>query len=752
MTVKMLAWAALALVACAPSVAIAESRLRPFTEADAIGMTTIGDPDYWHHNQSAGRVAHFSPDGRRLVVVLRRGDLSEGSTEYSLLLYRTEDLLRQPPPAPDVVLRMSSLSNREVFASIRWLPDNDTLVFLGENPGEERQVFGFGLADRTLRQLTRSATSVTSYSASADGKRILYTAEKPRRPLWDARTRRDGIVVSEEDLTELITGEQVPFGSGDMYLQSGGAADAPRRIELVEQPDAGFAPVLSPDGRHVLVRAFAQSIPRQWRAYTDPLLKYGMPDDASAPAGSSRVMQYFVVDVATGGARPLLDAPQVMTSGGVDARWAADGESVLMTLVHLPLDGVGAEEWERRAAGPYVAEIALNGQVRPLAPASVFELSRIERWQDSERAVVLVRETLQGMQRSFFRRQGDGWTRADASPDLQRRVAVELKEGLNLPPAIVVRDSGSGRESMLLDLNPQFGELALARQEEVEWQASDGTKVRGGLYYPPDYVRGKRYPLVIQTHGYSARLFAAEGIFTSAFAAQALAAKDIVVLQAWDFPEEGNEAAWQRYAGTKLASVALHQFEQSVYEGAIDHLDTAGLIDRDKVGIIGFSYTCWSVKYALSHPRPGYRYAAAAVSDGFDGGYWNYIAYGNQPALARQFENTAGGTPYGPGLQAWLREAPGFNVDRVETPLRMIPLGNPGSLLNDWEWFVLLRRMQKPVELVMVEDGSHSLVKPWDRMVASGGNVDWFDFWLNGRKDPAADKAAQYARWEAMRP
>jgi len=80
----------------------------------------------------------------------------------------------------------------------------------------------------------------------------------------------------------------------------------------------------------------------------------------------------------------------------------------------------------------------------------------------------------------------------------------------------------------------------------------------------------------------------------------------------------------------------------------------------------------------------------------------------------------------------------------------MIPLKSK-SLLSDWEWHVLLTRMERPAELVFIEDGTHTLVKPWDRMVSSGGNVDWFRFWLKGEEDPAPEKSEQYARWREFR-
>jgi len=69
----------------------------------------------------------------------------------------------------------------------------------------------------------------------------------------------------------------------------------------------------------------------------------------------------------------------------------------------------------------------------------------------------------------------------------------------------------------------------------------------------------------------------------------------------------------------------------------------------------------------------------------------------------------------------------------------------------DWEWFAALRELRKPVEMVMLKDGEHDLVKPWERMVSQQGNVDWFCFWLKSEEDPDPAKADQYARWRELR-
>jgi len=81
-------------------------------------------------------------------------------------------------------------------------------------------------------------------------------------------------------------------------------------------------------------------------------------------------------------------------------------------------------------------------------------------------------------------------------------LTITLEEDINTPPRIFVMSRESRRKAVLLDLNPQFSNLKFGKVEAVTWKATDGHEVGGGLYYPPDYELGRRYPLVIQTHGF----------------------------------------------------------------------------------------------------------------------------------------------------------------------------------------------------------------------------------------------------------
>jgi hypothetical protein len=284
-----------------------------------------------------------------------------------------------------------------------------------------------------------------------------------------------------------------------------------------------------------------------------------------------------------------------------------------------------------------------------------------------------------------------------------------------------------------MDLNPQFQNLALARVEEITWKDAHGVEVKGGLYWPPDYVAGKKYPLVIQTHGWTSDKFWMDGPWATALAAQALAGKGFFVVQVPD-PD------WHIWVTSKEAPRAMES-----YEGAIDYLDRRGLIDRNRVGITAFSRTYWYVTYTLTHSE--HHFAAAALTDGVDYSYFQYMAL---PNTADEFEQVYGGPPFGKRMPQWLEQSPAFLMDRVETPLRIQALG-PESVLLDWQWYSGLSRLGRPVEMTYIPEGTHILEKPWDRMISQQGNVDWFCFWIKGEEDPDPAKAEQYRRWRNLR-
>jgi hypothetical protein len=118
--------------------------------------------------------------------------------------------------------------------------------------------------------------------------------------------------------------------------------------------------------------------------------------------------------------------------------------------------------------------------------------------------------------------------------------------------------------------------------------------------------------------------------------------------------------------------------------------------------------------------------------------------------LDREADPINGGKPFGAeGLKAWLAHSPEFNLDKAQAPLLLLQPGAQ-AVFADWEPYAALRYLKKPVDLIMLQTGSHVMTNPTQRLAAETTNVDWFRFWLKGYEDPAAEKAEQYRRWETL--
>ena len=109
-----------------------------------------------------------------------------------------------------------------------------------------------------------------------------------------------------------------------------------------------------------------------------------------------------------------------------------------------------------------------------------------------------------------------------------------------------------------------------------------------------------------------------------------------------------------------------------------------------------------------------------------------------------------GAPPFGEGLAQWLKKSPGFNLDKVKSPLMVVGQG-PDVLLTMWAAYAGLRQLNKPVDLIMLNSDEHVLTNPDVRMASQGGSVDWFRFWLQGYEDPDPAKAEQYKRWRELK-
>jgi dipeptidyl aminopeptidase/acylaminoacyl peptidase len=723
------------------------SNERTIAIKDVIEATLIGSDGYFKYNQRTSPkhdLAIFSPNKERFLIVTQKGRVATNTNEYFLLLFDT-GAVTASAAVPPALLVLSSSSNRPAINEVQWLT-NDRIVFLGERPGESHQLYMLDIASARLTQLTHHATNLVSYAISENLDRWFF-AEKPPKSLVDSTASRRGIVVKNQLLPDLITLEDragADFGF-TLFVQREGSG------EETEVRTRGFTAYsdlfLSPDGQYLVLKTLLDGVPpKSWSKYRKLAKLLDGPrsgQTANLTAGRVAINQFELLNTKTRQSAPLLDTPiDMLGDSYTGVAWAPSSESVVVTGVYLPLDGGSEAERAEHASRRYAVEVKVPS--RKAVPISAQEIKVIKWDRLSGKVLFEIRPegyaTVRDDQASIlgFRKDERGdWRPAVADVrelSENRLVQVSLAEDMNAPPRVVVT-TRTGEESLLLDLNPGFRQIGFARVEEINFKLPNGRRQKAGLYLPNGYVPDRRYPLVIQTHGWNPGRFRMDGPFTTAFAAQPLAAAGIAVVQ---LPEELTDLGTPREVRGMAAA----------FEAVIDYLDARGIVDPRRVGVIGFSRTGLGVEYALTHSRR--RFAAATLADCNDAGYFLYLSILNFIGyVAADYEGLNGGVPFGKGLRSWEQNSPGFSLEKVQSPVRL-ETNAPASLFTVWEWFVGLSRLGKPVDLIYMPAAAHVLVKPWDRVVSQQGNVDWFRFWLQGYEDPDPAKVEQYQRWERL--
>lgn len=769
-------WGVLATLLSLPTIVPASHAgnepLRPFTIRDSIEISYFVNPTFWTVNHDHPTAPIVSPDRRWLLVITQRGVLASNYLESTIWVLSREavsDFLSRKSvfrPEPKAVATFQATSNNPVISDVRWLADSRRIAFLAREHGGYPQLFIVDSTTGGLERITSGDQYVTAYDIRGDT--VVYaTLDLEKTP----ELQPDLIPVTGQSIWALLWRDRTIGERDDGLL-----LNIPNRLHALRngkelntyftvaaRPLSLFYPVLalSPDGDSLITIAPVQDIPSGWQDYHPrpgyEFLKLTPDNKAVFEKENDWKPSLFVrVDLRSGVATPLLDAPAGRSLAYIFAPtkviWSADSRSVLISNTFLPLQVTSSSAHAARAASPAVAIVDVNSQdiqiVAFLAPPAKGkvpnrQLSDITWDQEKNQVEFAYASSPDNVPIEFhetYRRGTPGWVKIDVPAAVSRQdVELTVDQDLNQAPTLAAHFPDAAQVSTVWDPNPQLKSIALGKASIYRWDDGNGNSRNGILVLPADYERGKRYPLVLQTHGYERKKFFADGTYTTGSGGRALAGRGIIVLQ-MDAPET--------YFGTPKEG----PFQTEGFRSAIRQLTAEGLVDPHRVGVIGFSYTVFHVLYAITHEPD--LFTAASITDGNDLSYWLYLTWADIPYAQKWAEDTYGGVkPFGKeGLLRWAESAPGFNLDRVKTPL-MISCLEKGTLVASWDIYGGLRTLDKPVELQWLrrEDAPHVLVQPRHRYLSQEGAVDWFDFWLNGHEDPDPVKGEQYARWRELR-
>jgi dipeptidyl aminopeptidase/acylaminoacyl peptidase len=727
---------------------------RRFTSRDSVEMSYFGT---LIHSEplELDDDGIVSPNGRYIVKLTHRGVLPEGVTEGTVWLFDAAQIRRSVNTrsanvsAPIPLVHMAAAANGmyahfndagNIIFQLTWADDGRSLAFLGRNGRENRQLFIVDLDTKKIRTLTPDTQDVVAYSRSGSVFAYLASADVKPDQEW---------VSSGPGIPDMTIGTGTPLLPLLYPNFVGESFSHPATLQLWRIRRDMATPIIDQTTRSPI------QITTTWTA-----IAIGLSPDASRvftiasiigpntnghANDSEQPLKYRLIDIQEGEEIPSFATPIAdydwRSMGRYRAVWSPDGTEVALSETkRSATQGKGADGVHRCIVE--IVDLARhNTQCGVEHEAKNSTSLRSMRWDASgKRLLVRFKQSDTGIYSTkTLERKRETWRARKRSPtDSSESLVLTVNQSLNSPPVLVACDEESGKSRQIFDPNPQLADVDMGSVSVYTWHDPQGRTIQGGLVKPPGWTPAKRYPLVIQTHGFDPKSFFRVGYDDTSSAGRALAGRDMIVLQVKE-PGGPRSETWQ--AGTEEG--------EDVYLAAIDQLTAEGVIDPKRVGITGYSYTGLLVTTAIV--RAPDRFAAAAMADTDPGTLWGHSTYVDEGTMSQLFANlVAGALPYGDGLKTWLDRVAALSSEKIRAPV-LYTAADPWHLMAFWELYASLRDQGKPVELQYFRSGQHSIRKPLQRWAHQEMLVDWFDFWLNDHEDPDTSKAEQYGRWHQLR-
>lgn len=276
----------------------------------------------------------------------------------------------------------------------------------------------------------------------------------------------------------------------------------------------------------------------------------------------------------------------------------------------------------------------------------------------------------------------------------------------------------------LTDSNPQVANIQLGETEVVQWKSTDGRMVEGVLIKPINYEKGKRYPLVVQIHGGPAAAAmvgfnAGWGNYSHVYAG------------AGYFALLPNYRGSTNY-GERFKMETAGDYFRLGYDdimAGVDHLIRSGMVDGDKMGVMGWSAGGHYSNWILTHTN-----RFKAISSG--AGAVNWISMYAQSDVQRNREFYYKGKPYDRFDHYW-DVSPLKYIKNAKTPtLIHVVDGDPRvPRPQSEELHMALKKLGVPTEFFVYPGNTHGITEMRNQLVKMVSEFNWMEKWIKGKKE-----------------
>lgn len=283
----------------------------------------------------------------------------------------------------------------------------------------------------------------------------------------------------------------------------------------------------------------------------------------------------------------------------------------------------------------------------------------------------------------------------------------------------------------LTDSNPAAANWTLGEVSPVKWKSTDGATVEGVLVLPAGYVKGQRYPLVVQIHGGPASATLLNFNATYSNYSQIYANAGYACL----LPNYRGSTNYGEGFRTKIVGNYFQQGYEDIMAG-VDHLIAQGIADPERLGAMGWSAGGHWSNWILTHTT-----RFKAISSG--AGAMNWISMYAQNDIQRMREHYFGGLPYDNFEKFW-NVSPLKYIRNAKTPtLIHVVDGDPRvPRPQSEELHMALRKLGVPTEFLVYPGSTHGITEMRNQVVKMMAEFRWMEKWVRGR--------GEWLRWEEL--
>jgi dipeptidyl aminopeptidase/acylaminoacyl peptidase len=307
------------------------------------------------------------------------------------------------------------------------------------------------------------------------------------------------------------------------------------------------------------------------------------------------------------------------------------------------------------------------------------------------------------------------------SANADSRVVAFIAEGPSTHGDVYISALEPFSARRLSDTNPEFRAMALGEQRVIRWKSrAGGEEIEGILVLPVGHREGVRSPLLVDIHGGPAGGYANTFQMNRFFPAQVYAGLGYAVF----LPNyRGSGGAGERFRSLNRGDTPGSDWID--IESGVDELIRLGIADRERLGLMGFSYGGTLIYWGITQTT---RYKAAVAAAG-----------ANEPStqcFQSDFPTTCdvyiGPTPW-ENPQRYEQLSAYRKVQRVTTPLLMLA-GERDSRIRPGQsiqFYQALKRIGKaPAKLVLYPGEEHGIGGLKANRDFTTRTVEWFKKWI----------------------